>query len=418
MTIWETPADIVRCGPRRARKFACNMTGRGAAQTSIQLASRRGTAMSILSWLRNRGLHWGGVDPGNATRKTEKGGRAGMVGKAGKADKKELAALAERVTRLCPYVRLVPDYRKRLAPALAIADRYLRDVVAGLRASAVASEVTWGTDPCIRAFFGRAQDVMPVLSRSADLRDFFSRSPSVVEAYAVLGMAKQERHTLGVALEGEVMRSEVPQTTVSFVDHRVRICAVSEAALREEIASRMLDQLVLQALAQVAGGKPGSNDVEGEQALVSTRLQLLEKQDVGMRGALGGDAVAVADASVGADTGKAARLHEQVDQNGKAIASLGAPAGRAGVPERQLRALVDVLSHADASFLVERERVRLSRMNVVLAPDSDAVGDDLELMTARIPGDPPLVRTFALICVTREKMLSPMQLLDDAARML
>ncbi|RDK07679.1 hypothetical protein [Cupriavidus lacunae] len=340
--------------------------------------------MKIVNWLRHRGSHPDG------------------------AGRQELAALAERVTRLCPYVRLVPGYRKQLAPALAVAQRYLRNVVAGLPAPSVVSAAAWDGDPYIHAFFGTAQDVMPAFSRSSDLRDYFSRSVSAPEAYAVLGMEKHERRTLGVALEGDVMRSEVPQTTISFSDHRVRICAASEAALRDEIAWRMLDQLALQALAHVASGKSRRDLIEREQVLLTTRLHLLEKQGVGMRHVLGdGD---------DADAGEAARLREQVAQNGTALA--GAASGRAGMPERQLQALVDVLSHADASFSVKREQVRLSRVNVVLAPDSAALGEDLELMTARIPGDPPLVRTFALVCVARAGMLSPMQLLDDAARML
>ncbi|MBP0628211.1 MULTISPECIES: hypothetical protein [unclassified Cupriavidus] len=345
--------------------------------------------MTVLNWLRRRGKHPDGArDAGRA-------------------------ALVERVTRLCPYVRLVSGYRKRLVPALAIADRYVRDVLAGLPPASAASEATWNSDPYIHAFFGTAQDVMPVFSRSPDLRDYFGSSSAAAEAYCVLGMDKHERRTLGVALEGDVMRTEVPQTTVSFTDHRVRICAATEAALREEIASRMLDQLALQALADVASGTSRRDRIEHEQTLLTTRLHLLEKQGFGMRSVLG--------ESSDTQPGESERLREQVAQNEAALAALGAAGaqgGRAGMPERQLQVLVDVLTHAEASFTVEREAVRLSPMNIVLPPGSAGPGAELQLMTARVPGDPPLVRTFALVCVSRAGMLSPMQLLDDAARML
>ncbi|MCY1295563.1 hypothetical protein D9M70_449090 [compost metagenome] len=212
------------------------------------------------------------------------------------------------------------------------------------------------------------------------------------------------------------MRTEVPRTTVSFTDHRVRICAPTEAALREEIACRMLDQLALQALAEAAGGTTRRDRIEREQALLTTRLHLLEKQGVGMRSVLGERADTQADESE--------RLREQVAQNEAALAALcapdapDAPGGRAGMPERQLHALADVLTHAEASFSVEREAVRLSPMNIVLPPGSAGPGADLQLMTARVPGEPPLVRTFSLVRVARTGMLSPMQLLDEAARML
>jgi hypothetical protein len=339
--------------------------------------------MSILSWLRRDGA----------------GGH--------KHDKKELAELAGRVIRFNPRLSLVSHYEKRLAPNLGIALDYVRDVVAGVPAPREASEAAWGTDPYIHAFFGTAHDVVLAISRSSDLRDFFDAAANAQEAYAVLGMEMTERRTLGVALEGDVMRAEVPQTTVSFIDHQVRICGRTDAALRDEIALRMLDQLALHGLANIAAETARRNTLEREHGLLKARLRLLERQGTGMRSMLGGNGRT--------DPGERERLREQLEQNDRELSEL---TDQSGALERQLDGLAGALADAGSCFSIERQHWRLSRMNVVLAEGSTVPGDDLELLTARVPGDPPLVRTFALVRFARAAMLSRMDLLDEAERLL
>ena len=96
-----------------------------------------------------------------------------------------------------------------------------------------------------------------------------------------------ERRTLGVAHEGDVMRSDVPQTTVSFSDHQVRICGPEDAGLRREIVLRMIDQLAIEALSRIAADSSRRDVLEQERALLATRLRLLERQGTGMRSVLG-----------------------------------------------------------------------------------------------------------------------------------
>nr|WP_115701706.1 hypothetical protein [Cupriavidus taiwanensis] len=324
-------------------------------------------------------------------------------------ESRELAELTERVTRLSPRLRLLPHYQQRVRPALEQALDYVRGLVQDLPASRDASKEAWASDPYIHAFFGTPHDVELGFSRSPELREFFAQSPDAAQAYAVLGMAMAERRTLGVALEGDVMRSDVPQTVISFSDHKVRIIACTEAALRDEIVRRLFDQLTLESLARVAAGKSRRNVLEREQALLVARLRLLERQGTGMRSVLGGDG----DGDGG--PGEQATLREQVAQNDRELAQLGKDAGAL---ERQLEALAEVLTNAGAFLSIEPRHLRLSAMNVLLAPESTAPAHEIELLTARIPGDPPLVRSFTLVRFARGDMLSSGALLDEAARLL
>ncbi|MGO4332900.1 hypothetical protein AB4Z48_13045 [Cupriavidus sp. 2TAF22] len=345
--------------------------------------------MSILDLLRRR-------EPG-----------AHEQGKRDKRSKHEIAEMTERVLGLSPRLRLVPHYQKRLGPKIGLALDVVRGLAAGLPAPREASAVAWGSDPYIHAFFGTAHDVELAFSRSADLREFFEHAPDAREAYAVLGMAMAERHTLGVALEGDVMRTDVQQTTICFSDHQVRICGRTDAGLREEIVRRMLDQLALEGLARFAAGMSRRNVIERELELLKARLHLLERRGTGMRSVVGG----------GSEVAPAehARLREQIEENAQELARLGVASDAL---ERQIDGLGEVFEEAGSRFSLEHRNIRLSRMNVLLPEQSTAPGDAIDLQSARVPGDPPLVRTFALVRFARAGMLSPMSLLDEAERLL
>ncbi|CAG9186659.1 hypothetical protein [Cupriavidus pinatubonensis] len=321
-------------------------------------------------------------------------------------DDKELAELTERLTALSPRLRLVPHYEKRLASRLSTALEAIRPTVTSLPAPREASEAAWATDPHIHAYFGTPADVPRAFSRCPDLREFFERTPEADHAYAVLGMAMNERRTLGVALEGDVMRADVPQTLVSFTDHQVRICADSDTALRAEILLRMLDQLAIEAIAQFAAGKGRRDILERELTLLKAQLKLYERQGTGLRSMVGGE---VADASA------IQAVKDEIASNDRELAALG---HGGDTLERQLECLGEVLADAANRMHVDSRTVRLSQVNVLLSADSTVPGEDLELLCAHVPGDPPLVRWFSLVRYARADMLSQAMLLDEAARML
>lgn len=343
--------------------------------------------MGLIGWIRERHAHGDEHDHGHG--------------------KQEFAALAERVTRFHPRLRLVSHYRRKLRPALSQALSHIGRLVHDLPAPRDASEQSWGTDPYIHAFFGTPHDVPLTFSRSPELREFFATSPGMQTAVVVLGMTMTERRTLGMALEGDVMRSEVPQTNISFSEHRISIMADTDAALRDEIIRRMLDQLALEALARMTAGRTRHDELDREQALLIARLRLFERQGTGMRSVLGNDAAMSAT--------EAASLREQIASNEQALSQLS---GKAGALDRQLECLAETLTDAPARFAISHTALRLSATNVLLAPDSTTPAVDIDLLTAHVPGDPPLVRAFTLASFARRDMISQRALLNEAERFL
>jgi hypothetical protein len=322
-------------------------------------------------------------------------------------DRERVSETVERVMKLHPQLRLARQYQKRLAPAVATSLGYMRELVDSVPAPRQASSAAWTGDPYIHAYFVAPADVPAVISRSADLRAYFDRNGDVPEAYAVLGMELTERHILGVAQEGDTLRRDVPQTTLSFSDHQVRMCGRTDAELRDEIVQRLLDQLALEGLARTAADKSRRDELERERALLKTRLQLLERQGTGIRALLGSDATA--------DANEVARLETEVEENERNLTDLGL---RAEALDRALEHVRAVFAEPGRHLYVSTRHVRLDRMNVVLDEHSTQAGDDFAFQIARLPTTPPRVRAFSLIRFARADMLPEKSMFEEARQLL
>lgn len=330
-------------------------------------------------------------------------GREG--GHASAADPR-LGEMVGRVLAMSPRLRLAPRSQPRLEAAVGEGLASVRRVVASLADAREASAAAWSADPCIRAFFAAPADVVRVAGQSPQLRALFDANGGLTEAHAVLGMAFSERRTLGVALEGQATRRDVEQTTVSFGDHKLRLCAPDVASLAEEVVGRLVDQLMLEALARVAADTDRRDDLEQERALLATRLRLLERQGAGVRSMVGADS-----APAPPDAG---RLQAELEANNRELHTLGT---RAETLDRQLETVCATFSDAAQRLQVTQRRVRLSRMNVLL-PETDPTGDEIEFGLARVPGDPPQARAFALVRLHRSHLGERNNPLDEADRLL
>lgn len=315
----------------------------------------------------------------------------------------------ERIVQLTnPRLRFARHYRARLRPTLRTAMEYTQAVVASAPPAREASPAAWQSDGSMRAFFATAEDLGRAFSRSPDLREWFDRNPSAQEVYAVLSMLLVERRILGVALEDGVLRRDVPQTTISFDDHRVRILGRSELDLRQEIERRIVDQLALTALAMAAEDQSRREGLEQEVALLRARLRLLERQGAGLTALAGKPAP---------EESQLGRVQTELAMNEANLKSIAA--GPQGL-DCELERLCEVLANPREHFHLSTRRLRLDRMNVVLKEDTPAPGETLDLHVARIPipGGPAESRTVMLVRFPRSALLPRGALLSDAARTL
>jgi hypothetical protein len=311
-----------------------------------------------------------------------------------------------RLLAISPQLRMARRHEVRLTTALELALPYLDTLLAGVAPAREASAAGWGRDPYIHAFFASPDEVAPVLSRSSDLREFFA-GHEAREVYAVLGMAMVEKNVLGVALHGETLRSDVVRQTVSFGDHRVPMCGIGEAGLREEMVHRLVDQLGLEGLTRFAADQSRREVLEQERALLRTRLVILERQGVGVRGAFGGQEPA--------GTEELARLRADMLDNERGLEELGV---RSEALDRQLGQLCAVLADPAPHLYVKSRQFRLNRMNVVVAPDSGETADELSIQVARVPTSPPRLRAFAIVRFDRADLVGSSTMYERASKLL
>ncbi|WP_321939881.1 hypothetical protein [Paraburkholderia sp. J8-2] len=302
-----------------------------------------------------------------------------------------LDEMVERAIAVNPRLRFARRHKERLGDAVAVSLDYIDALIGALPPSHEANSAAWSTDPLIRALFATPDDLAKLFSRSEELRDFFAQNPALSHAYATLGMAMYERHVLGVALEGEMVRQDVPQTKLCFSDHRVIICGQTETDLRDEIARRLVDQLALEGLARLAIDR--RDLITKGRALLEARVALLERQGVGIRAVLGEGPDASAD--------ELARLKVQIDDNARNLAALRVPTEAI---ELELDRVCEVYLHPADYLYIDTRRVRLDLMNVV-RQDVTQGSREIEFRVARIPGDPPRTRAFALVRYSRAELL-------------
>ena len=333
----------------------------------------------------------------------------GLGGAGGGKEDAQAGEALERVVQLAnPRLALAHRYKSRLTPAVRDAMDYAHQLVTAIAPAREANKVAWQADPNIRSIFATAQDVARTFSRSPDVQSWFMAYPAEREVCAVVSMQLLERRVLGTALVEGVLQREVPQTTVSFTDFRIRICAATEAELREDLERRIVDQLALSAIASAAREESRREGLEQERALLRARLRLLERRGAGMSG-LGTQAPAES-----ADRDRIQRDLALNEQNLRALA-VGP-----GHLEQQLEQLRGVLSDPASHFSVTTRRIHVDNMNIIVPQDSSAPGATLDLQVAKVPvrDGAPELRTFIFARFPRAELLRREDIQSESARLL
>ena len=127
-------------------------------------------------------------------------------------------------------------------------------LVEGLPSPAELSRKGYSADPRLSACFASADHLTEVVNADRALSDFLASTDAGVaeRIIALLVTVKQERKVLGVALEGEILKRDVPQITVSFANHRVVDPATTYEETRRLLKRRAFDHLLGIALGRIA----------------------------------------------------------------------------------------------------------------------------------------------------------------------
>lgn len=298
-------------------------------------------------------------------------------------------------SRVC----IVPDYRKRLAPAVAHAVDHLRRFLLALPEPFELGRGEWAGDPRVNSFFAVADDIPRLFGRSHDLRTFFEES-SLSEVYALLVMDKRENLVLGTALENGVLRRDVPQTTLGFTRHRIVAPAANLRDAWIAVGMRGLQRILDVALQKIAAMQEQASDLEERKAFLATRLRLLKSPGFGIE--------PPADRSQ-----EIMQLESRLAETAKEL-STQKLATHSMAP--YLDQIIDVLANAE-QFLYSREvMVRINRMGVVVSGESQDASHDLMFTELHLGNE--LSAVIAMVKCRREEMPSRESLFAEAEKYL
>lgn len=311
----------------------------------------------------------------------------------------------EQVLRIVnPRLKLVAGYHRKLSPAVVRAVLYCREIEAQIPPAIEVSSTAWSDSPLLRALFVGAPDIPALFSRSVAVQDFFAASIGAEEVWATLRFHVRQREVFGVAVEGDIVRHDVAQTTISFSDKKVVLPSGSERDARLEIRRRAFKFLVTEVLEQIAAADLQRKDLAEQRSMLGTRLRILKSQGSGLEAMLdenGGTRQQIED------------VERQLAENERALAAFPS-AGE--TLENVIWRIREVLTHAADYLRIRTVALRLDPFNVALPEGSGEAAVELALPTVVVQRAPEV--QLVACRFPRRELIDRSSLLDEARRQL
>ena len=314
-----------------------------------------------------------------------------------------LAATERLVDEIDPRLRGVSGYRKKLRQAVETTLSYTTDIVNMIPGPVAVDSRSWSENPMIRAFFSGPEELRRLFSKSEEIREFFDHR-AILEpdhCYAMLSMTYRERTILGTELDGEMIKREVKQTSVSFDDMRVVEPGMSEYELRENLSERAFEVLTGYALQQITDLKLSQAELQEQRQLVETQLRLAKVKTSGLETLL---------------ERKPAQVSELRNQLRHTSEQLQASKARLTDLDDYIEIITQVLCQPEQHLQGRQFSVRLNKMNIKLGEQAAQAGETLQLTEISL-GD-RIRRVMLLVTFPRRDLLPEKDPLTEAMRIL
>ena len=285
-------------------------------------------------------------------------------------NQERLASMREAIEQVVdasePRIRLVGNYAEKLLEAVEAALRHSEDILRRLPPALTLSGRAWMADPRVHAFFATADDLRSTLSLDPCIQAFFKDgNPS--ECFALMLMIKRETATFGMALQGDMLVREVPQTVVSFSHHRLFFPTASETGLRRELRRRTLIFLATRALERINELRTRRSDLEEQRRQLQAQLRALRGHTQGLHPML---------SSADAEATRQAALDQRLAQTEQ---DLVAVRKQLGTLDDYLEQVRQVLSQPETYLQIQPLSLRLNRLGVKLDANSPEPGETIGL---------------------------------------
>jgi hypothetical protein len=330
-------------------------------------------------------------------------------GSAGKSESDSIMAAVERaVDGIDPRLRALPGYRRILRRPVERALQYVAENLSTLPSAIPFERHRFSADPRLRALFVGPDHLLEILSASPELRGYLNKTvgPPPPELYVALRVERSERSILGMSVVNDQVMRDVPQTTVSFHNHRFAFPAATEPETRRQLQERAFDYLV-----EVIRHRLGAARMRREQLEQQQRRLLSGHFEPSSRGLDGwsGEASAVsASRHVESpfDRRRLLEIEEELDR-------LRADSGTLSA---QLALAAQMLREPREHLRLDRLSMTLDHMNVKVSKHSRKSADTLVFNELLIGGDRRIM--LEMIRFPSNELPEPADLVADAERVL
>ncbi len=304
----------------------------------------------------------------------------------GKFDKELMLRGIERVVDgTDPRLRAVSHYRRKLWDSVEHAIDYVVTFVNTLPPAITADRQGYMTDPRARALFASPESLREILSFSDGARNYLKQAPDPlpVELYAGLGAVRVEKNVLGIEMDGEILRRDVPQIMVNFSDHRVVCFSDNEQDSRRELMRRGCDYLIETALQRLIASRVQKTQLEQQQRkLLQQKANILKQAQVGLESLTGPATLEPVDLSA---------LEQQLQDLETELSQLRADSATL---DKHLAKVVATLSEPEKVLRLESISLTLDHMNTKVAADSPRVANAMTFQEIVMGKDRRLAALF------------------------
>ncbi len=275
-----------------------------------------------------------------------------LLGPAPQPDAAVRAGLRRIAELLGPALAAERAFERRLAGPVAHALAYCDSLVGALPPSIDIHRPAFAENPLVHALFATADDIGAMLGRSPALRDYLEQPQAWLgeHCHALMAARRHEKEVLGVARQGQVLATDVPQRLLYFSDQTIALPAGDEQQARQRLREAAFDSLLQTFAEHIEGLRRERETLQVEREFEKTRL----------RAAPGGGA---AD-----ERARRTRRIEELDACLRAHAD-------ALLPARQIVALADFLMAPQQALSMSPVSFRVDRGGA-LAIDGHAAGAD------------------------------------------
>jgi hypothetical protein len=304
-------------------------------------------------------------------------------------------ALTQAIDRVCkvsaPVICTLRDCRRDLRSPVDNALSYIQQAIDAIPGPVPLSPENWDHDPLLKAFFVGPGELGSLLTGDSRLKVFFAQAQTD-RAFALLTATKVERTIFTTAVEGEIVRRDVPQTAVEFNDFRLLDLAATEAATRHALKNRALNALVAQVLERLLQLRALKDELREQQRILSIQLKIQQTRRHSLDGLMSEDREIEAAAPAG---------QQALTDIDRQIQDLGAESDS---PAEFLRQLAAVLNAPQEVLTVVPIAMRLNWMGIRQGDGSADSGGDVRMAEVELQNR--LRRVAVMVSIRRQDCLN------------